>query len=753
MIMKKLNLFVFLFMSVMLLLGCNKEEAVVKPDDPVIEISTPEVLFMTDGGNSTLSFSATESWTVEMLSSSANSWCSIHPTSGPAGNATITVTTASNDTPDDRSVSFVIKSGSTSKTIVVSQKQKNALAVSDNYVNVGKEGGVMEVKVSANIEYDVNLPSDVNWITQVKDRAVSEAGIRFNVAPNTGDLSRNASITITDKNQEFSETIYFIQQGAKTELKAAYSVDEEELEGWSGGLFGGEGTYIMGKPHGENGYLVTMGNILEEKSALIYLDEHQQVREIFIDNIAFAVEHLDGGRMDVSIIESGCGIVTEQITREGSKSVARSSGDHSQQVGIMNLISNMQGMVDATQEMAKSKGFSKKGAIMFLANKTDGVRNLIKALGGPDIFNENFSNWLGASMNVASIVELGFMYKAAGNANPVSACILSYTGLIATYLELYDEHIEAYFGSCQTQINGVESKNNQLNIDVNVTGYETWFTNIECGVIVKKKALFKPKYEDGGATQAVTHNGIYNFVESGIKVNTTYTCCPFLIDKNRVSLWKGFIGDMVGPLVRYGEPSDVEVQCSVSTGDCLSVTQNSAVVKCSFTNVSGLECGVYVSSDEGTKKFSAGSVDGEQEISLSGLDPVTTYNYWAYVNVDGEYYNGEIKSFTTDFPDVSGTWTCIDKSDSYSITLNRDGSASCSLYKEIVDGSWSLNNKGTLTVNFVLYTKKDFLRGREWTGTVDNMKNPGRITGSSKYWNSSQYGDFEDDAVGFIMTR
>lgn len=760
--MKKLNLFVLLLMSVVLLLGCDKEEAVVKPDTPVIEINTPEVLFMNDGGNNTISFSATENWTAEILNPGSNSWCSIHPTSGPAGNATITVTTVSNDTPDDRSVSFVIKSGSASKTVVVSQKQKNSLVVSDKYVNVGKDGGEVEVKVSANIEYDVNLPSDVSWITQVKNRSVSETSIFFNVDPNTSDLSRNASITITDKNQEFSETIYFIQQGAKTELKVAYSVDEEELEGWSGGLFGGEGTYILGKPHGENGYLVTMGNILEEKSALVYLDEHQQIREIFIDNIAFAIEHVDGGRMDVSIIESGSEVVTEQIIPEGSKSVARSSGDHSQQAGILNLISNMQGIYDATQEIAKNKGFSKKGAIMALANKTDGIRNLIKALGGPDIFNENFSYWLGVGMNVLSLIELGGMYKVAEKASPASACILVYLGLRATYLELYDEHIEAYFGSCQTQINGVESKNNQLNIDVDVTGYETWFTNIECGVIVKKKALFKPKYKDGASTQTVTHNGIYTFVESGIKVKTTYTCRPFLIDKNRVSLWKGFIGDMVGPLVRYGEPSDVEVQCSVSTGDCLSVTQNSAVVKCSFTNVSGLECGVCVTSDDEASKFSAGNVDGEQEISLSGLKPGTTYNYWAYVNVDGEYYNGEVKSFTTELPDLYGSWTCTEThynfagnpyQTTYTVTLNEDGSVLYSESDNIISSSWSYSKTGEVIINITDLATMTNASGKEWKGQVNNLLSPNTITGYTQRWNANHIGSFVGDAVEFIMSR
>lgn len=761
-IMKKLNLFVLLFMAIVLLLGCSKEEAVVKTDNPVIEIDVPEVLFMTDGGDSTISFSAPEDWTVEVLNPSSNFWFSIYPTSGPAGNATITVTAASNDTPDDRTASFVIKSGSTSKTVVVSQKQKNSLVVSDKYVNVVKEGGVIEVKVAANVEYDVNLPSDMDWINRVEERSVNETSVCFNVAPNTSDLSRNASVTITDKNQEFSETIYFIQQGAKTNLKVAYSVDEEELEGWSEGLFGGDGTYIMGRPHGNNGYLVMIGNILEEKSALVFLDEYQQVREIYIDNIVFAVEHVDGETMDVSIIESGCEVVTEQIIKEGSKSITRSSGDHSQSVGILNLISNIHGMCDAAQEMGNSKGFSKKGLVMFLANKADGVRNLIKALGGPDIFNEDFSNWLGTSMNVASLVELGGMYGTTGLLNPASACILAYTGLIATYLELYDEHIEAYFGNCQAEISDIASKNNQLNIDVNVTGYEPWFNNIECGVVVEEKSLFDPRYSEGASIQTVTHNGIYTFVEGGIKINTTYSCRPFLIDKHRASLWIGFIGDIVGPLVRYGKAKDIEIQCSASTGECLSVSKNSAVVKCSFNNVSGLTCGVYLSSDAETKMFTASSVDGEQEVSLSGLNPGTTYNYWAFVNDNGEYYNGEIKSFTTDLPDICGTWNCTETHynfagkpvyTTYTITINEDGTVGYSEPENVLTSSWSYSKTGKVRINIMDIATQTFNSGKDWTGQVNDVLAPNTITGYTSRWNYNHIGSFTGEAIEFVMTR
>lgn len=96
---------------------------------------------------------------------------------------------------------------------------------------------------------------------------------------------------------------------------------------------------------------------------------------------------------------------------------------------------------------------------------------------------------------------------------------------------------------------------------------------------------------------------------------------------------------------------------SCRTGEVVSVTDKSAVVKCSYSDVgSDMNCGIMVSDDRGTKKRQTTIKDGERSISILGLRPATTYNYWAYVEVDGVPENGEVKSFTTKFPDLSGTW-------------------------------------------------------------------------------------------------
>ena len=97
-----------------------------------------------------------------------------------------------------------------------------------------------------------------------------------------------------------------------------------------------------------------------------------------------------------------------------------------------------------------------------------------------------------------------------------------------------------------------------------------------------------------------------------------------------------------------------------TTGGYSDVTENSVVVECSFENVpEGGTCYVFLQwvEDGNYKMVSYNSSEGKnQKISCSGLKPATTYYYTAAISYDGKEYMGEERSFTTDFPDLSGVW-------------------------------------------------------------------------------------------------
>jgi HD-GYP domain-containing protein (c-di-GMP phosphodiesterase class II) len=78
---------------------------------------------------------------------------------------------------------------------------------------IGTGGGVVEVKVKYNVEFDVQIPQDVTWVTQTDSRALTEKTIYLKVAENTTTDDRQAEITLAGKDSVTSQRIVISQEG------------------------------------------------------------------------------------------------------------------------------------------------------------------------------------------------------------------------------------------------------------------------------------------------------------------------------------------------------------------------------------------------------------------------------------------------------------------------------------------------------------------------------------------------------------
>ena len=213
------------------------------------------------------------------------------------------------------------------------------------------------------------------------------------------------------------------------------------------------------------------------------------------------------------------------------------------------------------------------------------------------------------------------------------------------------------------------------------------------------------------------------------------------------------------------EKSFTTEEPTCTTGLCENVTDKSAMVKCSYHNIpEDAECGVLLSWNDGQMTIPASSSEGEQTINIAGLKANTIYNYNAYIKYNDEYYNGNVESFTTNPPDISGTWTCKETHyrfsninfpyyTTYTVTLNEDGSVSCSDTSGIISSSWTFKSNGEVEFEFMDLATQTANSGKKWKGNIDDMDNPQKITGYTNRWNYNQNGFFNGDAVEFEMTR
>ena len=209
-----------LLACLMLLVACSDD----KVEDETTITLPPEtetlfekgVNFTTSAGTQSLEFTATENWNITAATTrNGEKWYQVYPTSGGPGKAEISISVEDNDSYDERSVAITINAGKTKKTLMVAQKQKNALLISSERREVKQEGGTIDVEVEANVEYKAVIADDCqSWIkpaVSTTTRGLKASTISFKIEMNGEREKREGEIYITDGT--LTETVKVYQYG------------------------------------------------------------------------------------------------------------------------------------------------------------------------------------------------------------------------------------------------------------------------------------------------------------------------------------------------------------------------------------------------------------------------------------------------------------------------------------------------------------------------------------------------------------
>lgn len=217
----KQNLFVLPVLGLLLMLcqGCSedKEENPPAPESPSITVESEEDIpvFDTAGGTLALTFTTTSDWTAS-VDGAASGWLSVSPASGEAGTHTLSLVTTANDSYDERNASVTITSGSVKKTLTVTQKQKDALLLTSNKVELEAEGGDFSIELQANVEVTYEIESGAQtWLTPVaRSRGLTSSVLAFHAEANEEAEARQAVIKLAGGNGLTEEvTVYQIGTG------------------------------------------------------------------------------------------------------------------------------------------------------------------------------------------------------------------------------------------------------------------------------------------------------------------------------------------------------------------------------------------------------------------------------------------------------------------------------------------------------------------------------------------------------------
>jgi hypothetical protein len=208
--MKHSKIFLFilpLFFS-FLFYGCSDTSS---EEPPTLTVKEKKVTF--EAGQSQRSISITtniDSWTFT-VQPEAKDWLSAIK----SGNSLV-IAVKENTEMDSRSGTIIIRADNLTETVTVEQiGQAPAIIVSSEIFTVEAEGGEIDLEITSNIEYEIILPADVDWIHQVESptRGMVTHTFKFEIDWNSGEQERQTEILIKQINGDLQKQVLVIQKG------------------------------------------------------------------------------------------------------------------------------------------------------------------------------------------------------------------------------------------------------------------------------------------------------------------------------------------------------------------------------------------------------------------------------------------------------------------------------------------------------------------------------------------------------------
>ena len=193
--------------------SCTKETKV----EDAVTIKSNEEIVPVEGGVLSIAINSTVAWTAK----ASESWVTLSPTSGEAGDATIKASVLKNDSNDSRTATVTFTAGTKTATYTILQSQLDALNIATTEFTVEAEGGTVEIPVSANVDYTVIVPDAVDWVHVTSTRGMVDSKITLAVDPthiydtdqdgaptlSADAIVRNAKITVAGAGIEKQVTV------------------------------------------------------------------------------------------------------------------------------------------------------------------------------------------------------------------------------------------------------------------------------------------------------------------------------------------------------------------------------------------------------------------------------------------------------------------------------------------------------------------------------------------------------------------
>lgn len=197
---------------VIFLWSCGSDGEEISNKEPKVEIisSEKELMFMENGGTTTIQFTSNVPW----KATSNQSWCDVSPSSGEIGTNALNITVTANTEYEERNAVVYIEYANLRKSIIVKQKQKDAIVLSSSKIEMNVKGGDIQIDVKSNISFEYEIEESAKaWLTpKATSRNLTTSTLHFIVSENEDTEKRQGKIIF--RNGAISENIEVYQDGA-----------------------------------------------------------------------------------------------------------------------------------------------------------------------------------------------------------------------------------------------------------------------------------------------------------------------------------------------------------------------------------------------------------------------------------------------------------------------------------------------------------------------------------------------------------
>ena len=118
-----------------------------------------------------------------------------------------------NDKTEDREAVITVKDKNSDLSQTFTIKQiVGSIILEDSYFEVDAKGGSVEVNLSTDIDFEVIIPENIDWVTRIETKSLEKRTFNLNVLPNSQTEERETEITVKDINSDVAQTLTIKQE-------------------------------------------------------------------------------------------------------------------------------------------------------------------------------------------------------------------------------------------------------------------------------------------------------------------------------------------------------------------------------------------------------------------------------------------------------------------------------------------------------------------------------------------------------------